>query len=325
MKKILILFGGNSFEHKISCMSAKSILQNIDYDKYFVTPVGINFKNEWFLYNGSIDDIINWENCEKFKIDNITDFVKSFDVVFPILHGANGEDGRLQGMFDLFGIKYVGCKTLSSALCMDKVFTKRILDNLNIPIVPFVEINGDYNIKDITNYLSFPMIVKPANGGSSIGISKVKNKKELKKAIRFAKKYDSKLLIEKFIDAKELECSVLVDGDIVVSDVGEIKSANEFYDYNAKYENKESFTIIPAEIDNNIKDSIKDYAKRAFMGVNASGLSRVDFLYDKDNNKIYLNEINTMPGFTEISMFPKLFEYKGYSYSQIISLLIDNA
>ena len=325
MKKVLILFGGNSFEHDVSCMSAKNIIENIDKDKYIVTSVGINKNNEWFEYKGTTENICTWEKECNEKIDNIIEFVNNFDVIFPVLHGANGEDGKLQGMLDLFGIKYIGCKTLSSALCMDKVFSKYIFTSLGIPQIPFIEITDNISIKDVINKLDFPMIVKPANGGSSIGINKVNNKHQLKKAILEAKKYDSKVLVEKFINARELECAIIKNKGIKVSEIGEIKSANEFYDYNAKYENDKSYTIIPAELDYIVEEKIKEYAKKAFTGVNAAGLSRIDFLYDEKNNKIYLNEINTLPGFTTISMFPQLFMNCGYEYKEIISILIENA
>lgn len=323
MKKILILFGGNSFEHKVSCMSAKSILENIDKKKYEVTAVGIDYENRWYLYKEDTEHIEKWKDYENEEIENIIPFLKTFDVVFPVLHGKNGEDGRLQGLLDLFGIKYVGCKTLSSSISMDKVFSKYVFEALDLPQVPFIEVTENIEINDIIKELSFPMIVKPANGGSSIGISKVKNKRELKNAIKEAKKYDRKVLVEKFITARELECAVLKDKNIIVSGVGEIKSANEFYDYNAKYENNKSCTVIPAEIDKTVKEKIQDYAKKAFIGINASSLSRVDFLYDENNNEIYLNEINTLPGFTTISMYPKLFMYEGYTYQELITILIE--
>ena len=325
MKKVLILFGGNSFEHKVSCMSAKSILNNIDNTKYDVTPVAIDKNNKWYIYKGDIANIEKWHNEYIIEIENIVEFIKQFDIVFPVLHGANGEDGRLQGMLDLFNIKYVGCKTLPSAVCMDKIFSKYIFNYLNIPQIPFTEVTNDISINDIISEINFPMIVKPANGGSSIGINKVNNKKELKKAIKEAYKYDNKVLVEKYVIARELECAVLVDKNIKVSNVGEIKAANEFYDYNAKYENNKSYTIIPADLPDSVVTQIQEYAKKAFIGTNASSLSRVDFFYDEIYNEIYLNEINTMPGFTEISMYPQLFINEGYTYKELINILIENA
>ena len=324
MKNVLILFGGNSFEHEVSCMSAKSILENIDTQKFRITTVGITKGNEWFIYRGILENILDWQKEDNEKISNIIEFIKKFDVVFPVLHGANGEDGRLQGMLDLFNIPYVGCKTLASAVSMDKIFSKYIFSYLGIPQVPFVEITNDLSLKDVVKELGFPMMVKPSNGGSSIGINKVTNKKELKKAISEAKKYDHKVLVEKFIVGRELECAVIEDKRIKISSVGEIKPANEFYDYNAKYENDKSYTIIPADISYEVEEQIKNYAKKAFLGINASSLSRVDFLYDENANEIYLNEINTLPGFTTISMYPQLFINNGYTYQEIITSLINN-
>lgn len=324
MKKILILFGGNSFEHHVSCMSAKSILNNIDNLLYDVTPVVISKNNIWYKYKGDINNIDKWYNEYIIEIDNIIDFIKEFDVVFPVLHGANGEDGRLQGMLDLFNIKYVGCKTLSSSLCMDKIFSKYVFNYLEIPQVPFIEVKEDTTINEISSKLSFPLMIKPANGGSSIGTSKANNKKELKKAIKIAQKYDKKVLVEKFIKGRELECACIVDKDIKISNIGEIKSANTFYDYNAKYENDKSYTIIPAELPTEISKKIKEYAKKAFIGINASSLARIDFFYDDNNKQIYLNEINTLPGFTEISMYPQLFINEGYTYQNLITALIEN-
>lgn len=325
MKKVLILFGGKSAEHQVSCQSAKSIMEHIANDRYDVTAVGIDHQNKWFKYNGDIEEIGNWQDQEKEEIDNITNFLKEFDVVFPVLHGAYGEDGKLQGLLDLLEVKYVGCKTLSSAICMDKVISKYLFQALEIQQVPFIELKENDKLKNIIKKLSFPVIVKPANSGSSIGINKANNMKELKSAIKKAKKYDQKVLIEKFIHAKELECAVLVDKDLLVSDVGEIKSANEFYDYNAKYENQKSETIIPADISLEVKEKIREYAKKAFIAANASSLSRIDFFYEEESNQIYLNEINTMPGFTTISMYPKLFINEGYTYQELITTLLENA
>lgn len=323
MKNILVLFGGNSFEHKVSCMSAKSILENIDRTRYNVTSAVIDYNNKWYLYEDDIDNLENWVNYDKKEIENIIQFLKKFDVVFPVLHGANGEDGRLQGMLDLFDIKYIGCKTLSSSVSMDKIFSKYVFNALDIPQVPFIEVTEKTKLNTIINKLSFPMIVKPANGGSSIGITKVNTKKELKNAIKEAKKYDKKVLVEKFIKARELECAVLENKKIITSTVGEIKSANEFYDYDAKYKNDKSYTVIPAEIEESLQKKIQEYAKKAFIGINASSLSRVDFLYDERSNQIYLNEINTLPGFTTISMYPKLWMYEGYTYQELITILIE--
>ena len=325
MKKVLLLCGGNSTEHEVSLLSAKSILENIDTNIFEVTTVIIDFDNIWYEYLDEYQYLDNWQTKNVKIIDNIVEYVHSFDVVFPIIHGYGGEDGKLQGMLDLFGIKYVGCKTLSSATCMDKDFSKMIFSYLGIPQVPFITItNTEFKLKNIIKELGFPMIVKPANGGSSIGINKANSKKGLKKAINEALKYDNKVVIEKFIKARELECAVLEEEDYYISEIGEIKSAKEFYDYEAKYINTESYTVIPAVLEESVSDKIKEYAEIAFRGINCRGLARIDFFYDEENNKIYLNEINTLPGFTSISMYPKLFINEGISYKDLITKLINN-
>ena len=306
MKKVLLIHGGNSTEHEISNISALSIINNIDKTKYDLESVLITQNNEWISDNKKVDNIIN--------------YLKSFDVVFPITHGNQGEDGKLQGLLDLFNINYVGSKCGPSYICMDKSRTKEILSYHNIPQVPYQIYKKNFKLN-----LDFPVIVKPANGGSSIGIQVANNEKELKKAVDNALLYDQKVIIEKFINAQELECAVLENKKLVISEVGEIISAKNFYDYEAKYKNKESKTIIPADIPDDISKKIKKYTKEIFEILELSSFSRVDFFYDSINNKIYLNEINTIPGFTEISMYPKLIMDKGYTYKELISILIENA
>lgn len=328
IKKVLIIFGGNSSEHYVSCKSAKSIIENIDKKLFKYEAVGIDFDNTWYKFSDNLDYLENgnWKEANILKVDNIVSFIKEFDVVFPITHGTSGEDGRLQGMLELFDIPFVGCKTLASSIGMDKGMSKVIFDSLNIDQVPYVVIGDDYKINNIMEKLNFPVIIKPANGGSSIGISKANDKKELIKAIKEAKKYDKKIIIEKFIKARELECSVLENkGNILCSNPGEIKSTNEFYDYDAKYVNDSSYTTIPDDIPLDVVNKIKEYAKRIFKGLNCNGYSRIDFFYEEQNNKIYINEINTIPGFTSISMYPKLIESIGINYTDLITTLINNA
>lgn len=327
MKKILLLFGGNSTEHYISCKSAKSILENIDKELFDITSVGINLKNEWYIYKDDIQylETGDWIDKNVEPVTNIIEFLKTFDVIFPIIHGTNGEDGKLQGMLDLFNIKYIGCNAISSAIGLDKGFSKYVFKELGIPQVNFLIMIDDINITNIEKNLSYPMIIKPANGGSSIGISKANNKKELQKAIENAKKYDKKIIIEEFINARELEVAILKDKKLIISEPGEILSGNDWYDYDAKYNNHESKTVIPKDIPNNIKKQIKEYAKKAFIGLNANGLARIDFFYQPQTNKIFLNEINTLPGFTNISMYPKLMENEKISYKNLITKIINNA
>ena len=305
MKKVLLIYGGNSSEHNVSCLSAKAIINNIDYTKYQLETIKINKENEWLK--------------EDKKVKNIIKYLKKFDVIFPIIHGTNGEDGKLQGMLDLFNINYVGSKYGSSYICMDKERTKQILNQYNIPQIPYEIYNKNNKIN-----IPYPLIIKPANGGSSIGISIANNKKELKKSIKNAKKYDNKIIVEQFIECQELECAILEDKNLIISQVGEILSSNKFYDYNAKYENNNSKTIIPANIPNNITKQIKEMSKNIFTILELNSLARIDFFYDNKNNKIYLNEINTIPGFTEISMFPKLIMNNNISYKQLITKLLEN-
>lgn len=328
MKKVLLLCGGRSTEHYISCLSAITIIENIDKQKYELTTVIIDESNRFYVFNDDMSYLKNgtWRESENIHlISNIITYLSKFDVIFPITHGNNGEDGKLQGFLDLFDIKYVGSKTLASALGMDKRMAKIIFNHLEIPQVPYVTFTyPNYSIKEIKKQLNYPVIVKPANGGSSIGITKANNKKELTKAIEVASNYDDVIIVEKFIKAKELECSIIEHKKLIASTIGEIIPANEFYDYNAKYENDTSQTIIPAKLQKNISSLIKEYAKKAFLGIGASGFSRVDFFYDEKNNQVYLNEINTIPGFTTISMFPQLLMFDTISLTEIISILIEN-
>ena len=304
MKKVLLIYGGSSTEHEVSCNSAKNIIKNIDKSKYDLTTLKITKDNIWI----SNDKIV----------DNIIEYLKQFDVIFPITHGTKGEDGKLQGMLDFFDIKYVGPKTGESFICMDKVYSKMVFEKLGVNVVPYEIYDKNKQIN-----IPFPVIVKPANGGSSVGISKANNEQELNQAIEKANLYDSKIILEQFIKGQELECAVLEDEEIIVSEVGEIKSANEIYDYDSKYINSESQTIIPAHIPNDISNTIKQTAEYLFKKMNLKGLSRIDFFYD--GNKIYINEINTLPGFNEISMYPKLITNLGISYQQLITKLIENA
>ena len=323
MKNVLIIFGGNSSEHEISCISAKSILNNIDTNLFNVTACGISKDNNWYIYNDIFDNIDkNWLNKNISKVENIIEFLKEFDVVFPIIHGNTGEDGKLEGLLDLFNITYVGSKTLESATGFDKEATKIWFEYLGIKEVPFITVYKS-DIDKIESKIDYPLIVKPACGGSSIGINKANNSSELKNSLIEAFKFDKKVIIEKFIKARELEVALLEDNDkLIVSDVGEIISCNTFYDYNAKYE-KESNLEIPAKIDESIRQRIKDIAKNIFINLNLSSYARIDFFLE--NNNIYINEINTIPGFTEISMYPKLMINEGITYKNLITKLIENA
>lgn len=318
MKNVLILFGGNSYEHEISCKSVNFIINNIDTELFNYKLVGIDFDNTWYEINkwNNIDK--NWKNNKLNKVDNINEYLKNFDIVFPIIHGNIGEDGKIQSLLELNNIKYVGCNSYSSLVCYDKLLTKLVLDKFSIPQVPYIVYNDDINFEKI----DYPVIVKPCKCGSSIGINVAHNKKELKRSIKEAIKFDKHIIIEKFIkNNKELECAVLQHRKkLIISDIGEIVNNGKWYDYDSKYTVKNE-TII-SKIDDNIKKSLQNYAKKIFNILGCRGLSRVDFLFDLDKNKLYFNEINTIPGFTEISMYPKLMEKNGIKPKELITLLL---
>ena len=278
-------------------------------------------------------------------IDNIVSYLKQFNVVFPVLHGLYGEDGTIQGLLELLGIPYVGCKVLTSSICMDKIYSKLIFDACNIKNAKSVYIkyiskdkylyhDKQFNCKTIDSFelnsiietnLKYPLFVKPSRSGSSIGVTKVQNNAELILAIENAAKYDNKILIEQGIVGKEVEVAVLGDSinEIEVSDVGEILSAEDFYSFSSKYENSNSKTRVPAKISKDQSDLIKKYAKQLFTAIDGTGLSRIDFFVENFTGAIYINEINTMPGFTNISMYPILMRYFGYNNSELINKLIE--
>lgn len=330
MIKLGVIYGGKSTEHDISEMSAKSVIENLNKEKYEVHEIYINKYGKWFENkNGQIEEIYNllWT-------------LKELDVVFPVLHGKYGEDGTIQGMLEMLGIPYVGCGVLASAVGMDKAYAKILFERAGIPQTKYIYIrkreNGYYMVNDnfeeeelkiekITSKLKFPMFVKPSNSGSSVGVKKVTTIEELKSAIENSQQYDNKILIEEEIVGKEVECAILEDEKINVSTVGEIKSAEEYYSFDAKYNIPESKTIIPAEIANDEAQRIKELAIKAFKAIDGKGLARVDFFIENETNKIYINEINTMPGFTQISMYPKLFENIGIGYTELLDKLIENA
>lgn len=321
MKKILILFGGNSHEHSISCKSAKTILTHIDKSLYNITAVGINHQNNWYLYLDDINLIDeSWQNRNIEKITNIIEFLKQFDKVFPVIHGNPEENGNIQGMFNLFGIEYVGTDLLGSIISYDKELTKIICNHHKIPQVPYITINENKKIKNIT--FSYPVIIKPAKCGSSIGINIANNVKELNEYVNLAFKYDNKVIIEKYIKARELECAILETNKIIPSPIGEIRSSNTFYDYEAKYL-KDSSLIIPANISKELAKEITELSKKIFNILSLSTLARIDFLYDYNEEKLYFNEVNTMPGFTDISMYPLLFKETGIDIKNLITKIIE--
>lgn len=257
---------------------------------------------------------------------------ETIDVVFPVLHGCNGEDGTIQGLFELAGIPYVGPGVLGSALGMDKAYSKIIFEKEGIPQGKYLafnrkELTGDLDaiIEKIENLLTYPCFVKPSNAGSSVGVSKAHDRSELVEALHFAARYDRRILVEEFINGREVECAVLGNDNPIASTVGEVVPGNEFYDYNAKYLDNNSKVTIPADLPDATIQKIREYAVRAFKALDCSGLSRVDFFVHKETGEVYINEINTLPGFTSISMYPKLWEASGIPYNELISRLIELA
>lgn len=347
--KICVICGGASSEHDVSLVSATSVLKNLDKSKYEVYIIIISKQGKWFLYEDDIDLLSggNWVFSPKLCPAHISpesgdptiiykaapnDNFKSltFDVVFPVLHGKNGEDGTIQGLFTLADIPFVGCDTLSSAMCMDKEITHIVLASAGIRTAKWHTIykseieNFDLIEVVLKDEIRYPMFIKPANAGSSVGVSKAHNKDELLIALQNAAVHDNKIIVEEFIDGIELECAVLGNDNTEASIVGEIAPCNEFYDYDAKYVDNKTELYIPARIPDSVSDQVRKIAREAYKRLGCSGLSRVDFFLTADNTVI-LNEINTIPGFTSISMYPKLFAEYGIPYNKLLDRLIELA
>ncbi len=344
---VAVIFGGQSSEHEVSRVSASSIISNLDSEKYYVIPVGITKSGKWMIYNGPIENIKNgeWEKfgtpailspdaSQKGLLKLVGDKAKliPIDLAFPVLHGKYGEDGTIQGLFELAQIPYVGNGVLSSSVSMDKAFTKIIAKNAKITQAKYVEVHSeDFNkIKSIATKiekkLGYPCFVKPANAGSSVGITKAHNKDELIEGLKLAAVHDRKIVVEEGIVGREIECAVLGNGDnISASCVGEIFAAAEFYDYDAKYNNSASKTVVPAEISKEKQDEIRKMAIKVFKAVDGSGLARVDFFVEKDTERVIFNELNTLPGFTPISMYSMLWNACGKPMNVLLDELIDLA
>ncbi len=367
--RVAVVFGGQSSEHEVSRVSAQSVIENIDRDKFDVEMIGITKEGQWLTYEGPVNKIGSgeWEavarkallegaspdevacqgevacpntlestmittNSAKNMISNTTK--APIDVVFPVLHGVNGEDGTIQGLFELAGIPYVGCGVLGSAVGMDKAYTKIIFEKEGLP-------QGDYlvfNRKQIYNEidevvaaveakLTYPNFVKPSNAGSSVGVSKARDRQQLVEALKLAAKHDRKVLVEEFINGREIECAVLGNDNPIASVVGEVVPCHDFYDYKAKYQSGDSSRVdIPAKnLSSETVAKIREYAVRAFKCLDCCGLSRVDFFVHKETGEIFINEINTLPGFTQISMYPKLWAESGIPYTELITKLIELA
>ena len=350
MKNALILFGGVSSEHDVSTVSANSVIKNIPTDKYNIIKVGITKDGRWFKYDGDVDRLPDdrWledtENLFKAIIspdrnDHGILVFKNYgvetiriDVCFPVLHGKNGEDGTIQGFLQAAGIPFVGCDMLASACCMDKVMTNTLADAAGIAQAKWLGLN-EYTyrknpqkyIDEAAEYLGFPIFVKPANAGSSVGVSKAKDRDGLAAAIDTAFKEDCKLVLEEGITGMEVECAVLGNEEPIASVCGEIEPANDFYDYEAKYVNPASLLHIPARLSEEKMNEVREAARNAYMALGCSGLTRVDFFVRESDGKVLLNEPNTIPGFTSISMYPKLFAASGIPYSELIDRLFTYA
>lgn len=336
-KRVALLFGGKSAEHDISVLSAKSIYDRIDKARYHVELVGLDKEGNPFLF--SEEDFSDFENCgfhsaKKLSMAEFTDFLeKKIDLAFPALHGPCGEDGKIQGYFDFIKLPYVGCNHISSAICMDKAYNKHILKDNGFKILPFhVVIGNEYRkdpkrvLKEVLSKLGRNLFIKPANMGSSVGISKANGEESLSKAIDFALRYDEVAVVERAINAAEFECGVFGLNEMRATPVGEILPSHEFYDYEAKYsENCLSKIEIPAKLSPEESAYIQAESVRAAKVFRIRGLSRIDYLMDKESREIYLSEINTMPGFTKFSMYPSLAERLGMTYTDLITALIEFA
>ncbi len=347
MKNLLVIFGGCSSEYEVSLRSSASVLRNVNREKYNVLTLGITKDGRWYYYTGSIDDIENgsWasgneicpavispdrnEKCLLVMKDGCVEKVK-LDVIFPVLHGKNGEDGTIQGLFELAGIPYVGCGLLASGMCMDKAVTNTLADAAGIAGAKWSAFtkteyySGNVNLDPIIEKLGFPIFVKPANAGSSVGISKAHNLEELKVALDVAFENDYKAVLEETLVGREIECAVMGNENPVASCIGEILPTAEFYDYEAKYIDNSTGLAIPADLPEEVSEKVRKAAVHAYKTMGCEGCSRVDFFL-ADDGTCYLNEINTLPGFTSISMFPKLFGQVGIEYSVLIDKLIEYA
>lgn len=346
---ICVIFGGVSSEHSVSLVSAATVIKSLDTSKYNVHKIGITTMGEWRYFTDDVDEISefdrNFNNYPKAIIspdrscggimiydgDKVEEI--KVDVAIPAMHGKNGEDGTIQGLFELAGIPYVGPGVIGSAICMDKCVAKIMFRAAGIPQAEWAEVRidskGDYDktkIDEIEQKLGYPCFIKPSNAGSSVGISKATDRAELESGLKEAAAHDRKILVEEAVNAREIETAVLGNDSPVCADViGEIVPAAEFYDFDAKYVDENSKLLMPAPISEEISTEIRDYAIKAYKICECKGLSRVDFFVDKETGAIKLNEINTLPGFTSISMYPKLWEKSGVSNTKLLDKLIECA
>jgi D-alanine-D-alanine ligase len=341
-----ILFGGRSGEHEVSLTSAASLIRALDPAKYDVVPIGISRQGKWFVGSAAekllpavlerglpVTPSVVPRGPQLIPLESQPpNAVAPVDVIFPVLHGTFGEDGTVQGLLELAGIPYVGAGVLGSAAGMDKDVMKRLFRDAGLPVVEWVLVlrrewdeSPECVRRRIRREIGFPLFVKPANLGSSVGISKVRRANELDAALRLAASFDRKIIAERAIEAREIECAVLGNEKPQASVPGEVVPVNEFYDYEAKYVKEGSQLIIPARLTRRQDRLVRDYALRAFQAVDCAGMGRVDFLLDRRTGKVWVNEINTIPGFTPISMYPKLWEASGLPYPQLVDRLVQLA
>jgi len=353
--RIGLIFGGRSGEHEVSLASAESVMANLDRDRYEIVPIGITREGSWLLgtepqmlratASGGTHDM----EAESTKAVTLTGDPRlrrlipvdkgedlgnqgSIDIIFPVLHGTYGEDGALQGLLEMANMPYVGCGVLGSAMGMDKEKMKLVFQAVGLPVAEYLVYRRNQwerSPQDILNAieqeLGYPCFVKPVNLGSSVGVNKAHDRIELEHAIHVAAEYDRKIIIERGLNCREVECAVLGNDEPIASVVGEAISSNEFYDYRAKYIDGKSQVVIPADIAQETAEEVRRQAVQAFLALDLSGLARVDFFIEKETDIVYINEVNTMPGFTTISMYPKLWEASGLSYPQLMDRLIELA
>ncbi|MEN6479676.1 MAG: D-alanine--D-alanine ligase family protein [Anaerolineales bacterium] len=352
--RVAILTGGKSGEHEVSLQSAKSVIAALDRDKYDVVVVGVTKQGRWIaaddalalLESGAaLDDamlgspsgaesstaILPSDRRELVPGTSEHPFPRA-DVVFPVMHGTYGEDGTVQGLLELAGLPYVGAGVLGSALGLDKVTQKNVLEANGVPVVPYhVVLRSRWRaereavLTEVLAHLALPLFVKPSNGGSSVGCSKAHTVAELAAGLDLAARFDRKLLVETAVNAREIECSVLGNDEPIASVPGEVEPGNEFYDYHAKYLDDNSILHIPADLPAEVTQRVQALAIQAFLAIDCAGMARVDFFLDRDTGTLYLNELNTIPGFTRISMYPKLWEASGLPYPQLLDRLIELA
>jgi D-alanine-D-alanine ligase len=353
--RVGLVFGGRSGEHEVSLASSNAVMSHLDPEKYEVVPLGITKEGSWLLGTEPRHLIAAEREAAGLVETAQTTAVTltgdpsvrglipvqggsdlgsqgELDVIFPALHGTYGEDGSLQGLLDMANIPYVGCGVLGAALGMDKEKMKMIFQNVGLPIVEYYafrrnewERSPAHIMDEVEQRLGYPTFVKPVNLGSSVGINKAHNRQELEHAINVAAEYDRKIVVERGINCREFECAVLGNDEPLASVVGEIVSSNEFYDYRAKYIDGKSQAVIPADIPQETAEEMRRQAIQAFSALDLNGLARVDFFLEKETGNVYINEVNTMPGFTEISMYPKLWEASGLTYTQLLDRLIELA